>query len=132
MGCAGALAGASAALCFCAKAAIMLAHSSMKQARLRIAVIKFLQRNKRTSLKARARQRQIWPAEKKFYFFLRDGLAGVSVLGCIPSTLSRTLSKASVAVSSFRPPWFLRYLCSLLQVRQRVTSTSSAAMETTE
>src|SRR5260221_348587 len=63
-----------------------------------------------------------------FFFFL----PGESVSACAPVTLASTWSKASLAVISFLRPLFCRNLCSLLQVRQRVLSTSSPIIETTE
>src|SRR6185312_14945569 len=63
-----------------------------------------------------------------FFFFL----AVDPVSGCAPVTLARTLSKASLAVISLLRLLLPRYLCSLLQVRQRVCNTSSPIMETTE
>jgi hypothetical protein len=62
-----------------------------------------------------------------FLFFFLDGVSG-----CAPVTLARTLSKASLAVISLLRLLFWRYLCSLLQVRQRVLSTSAPIMDTTE
>jgi uncharacterized membrane-anchored protein len=62
-----------------------------------------------------------------FVFFAVDAASG-----CAPVTLARTLSNASLAVISLLRLLFWRYLCSLLQVRQRVLSTSSPIMETTE
>jgi hypothetical protein len=65
-------------------------------------------------------------------YFLFRPLADSGVSGCAPVTLARTLSNASLAVISLLRLLFCRYLCSLLQVRQRVCNTSSPIMETIE
>jgi hypothetical protein len=67
------------------------------------------------------------PQIPESYFLLRFG-GGAS--GCTPVMLERTLSKASWVVISLLRPLFWRYLCSPLQVRQRVLSTSSPIKET--
>jgi hypothetical protein len=62
-----------------------------------------------------------------FFFFVVDDFSG-----CAPVTLASTWSNASLAVIFLLRLLFCRYLCSLLQVRQRVLSTSSPIMETIE
>jgi hypothetical protein len=60
-----------------------------------------------------------------FFFLLLPGFSG-----WLPVTLANKVSNASLAVISFLRLLLPRYLCSLLQVRQRVRNTSSPTSET--
>src|SRR5215510_926490 len=68
------------------------------------------------------------PIPPYFLFFFFE----VERSGWALVTLARTLLNASLAVISLLRLLLRRYLCSLLQVRQRVRSTSSPIIDTIE
>src|SRR5258707_8486900 len=91
--------------------------------------LEFLQLAKKRSGRIRAKAHSIAPFIGPIHplFLFLAGLAGS---GWFPVTEASSVSNASLAVISLLRLLFCRYLCSLSQVRQRVSATSSPFMAT--